>query len=87
MEVATGAALYLVFVIFRKLDSSPYALVKLGIIGSAVGLVLDAFALWNRDVFFAKLSNEQLLAFTIWMAFAYGLYLALPLFMAKGDKS
>ncbi|WNC14339.1 hypothetical protein [Brevibacillus brevis] len=86
LEAATAVVLYVVFVIFRRLDPSPYAAVKLGTIGSAVGLIIDAFVLWNRDVFFSKLSSEQLLAFTIWMAFAYGLYLVIPLFMAKGNK-
>lgn len=86
LEVATAVVLYLVFVIFRKLDPSPYAVVKLGIVGSAVGLIIDTFVLWNRDVFFAGLTNEQLLTFTIWMAFAYGLYLLMPLFMAKHEE-
>lgn len=84
LELATAVVLYIVFVIFRKLDPSPYAVVKLGVIGSAVGLILDTFVLWNRDFFFSKISNEQLLAFTIWMAFAYGLYLLIPLLMSKG---
>ncbi|CAJ1002298.1 MULTISPECIES: hypothetical protein [Bacillales] len=86
LEIATAVVLYIVFVIFRKLDPSPYAVVKLGLIGSAVGLIIDAFVLWNRDVFFSGLSSEQLLAFTIWMSFAYGLYLLIPLFMRKENK-
>ncbi|WP_205683789.1 hypothetical protein [Brevibacillus migulae] len=86
LEAATCAVLYGVFVVFRMLDSSPYAAVRLGLIGSAVGLLIDACVLWNRDVIFPHLSSEQLIAFTIWMAFAYGLYLLIPLFMGKGKK-
>jgi hypothetical protein len=86
LEIATAVVLYIVFVIFRKLDPSPYSVVKLGLIGSAVGLIIDAFVLWNRDVFFSGLSSEKLLAFTIWMSFAYGLYLLIPLFMRKENK-
>jgi len=83
LEAATGIALYAVFMLFRRLDPSPDAAVRLGMIGSAVGLILDAFAIWNKDFFFAELSDEQLFAFVIWMAFAYGLYLLLPMWMAK----
>jgi len=86
LEAATCMVLYGVFLVFRKLDPSPYAVVRLGLIGSAVGLLIDACVLWNRNVLFPQLSSEQLLAFTIWMAFAYGLYLLIPLFMEKGKK-
>ncbi|GIO68820.1 hypothetical protein J21TS3_36410 [Paenibacillus cookii] len=83
LEAATGVVLYVVFVLFRRFDPSPYAAVRLGVVGSAVGLILDTFVIWNKGVFFAGLSDEQLLAFVIWMAFAYGLYLLLPLLTVK----
>ncbi|MCY7791422.1 hypothetical protein MOB66_21270 [Bacillus haynesii] len=43
LEAGTFAVLYAVMLVCRHVDKSRFAAAKLGIVGSAVGLFLDAF--------------------------------------------
>ncbi|MED0675883.1 MULTISPECIES: DUF5367 family protein [Aneurinibacillus] len=79
LEAATAIVLYVVLLIYKKLDKSPYASIKLGIWGSAIGLFIDTFSVWNHSIVFPKLSEDQVIAFTIWMVCAYAMYLIIPL--------
>ncbi len=47
LEAFTALVLCLVFFLYHKLDQSQFAVIKLGIWGSAVGLLIDTISLWN----------------------------------------
>ncbi|AKE23736.1 hypothetical protein BsLM_1938 [Bacillus sp. LM 4-2] len=47
LEAGTALVLCLVFFLYQKLDQSQFAVIKLGIWGSAVGLLIDTISLWN----------------------------------------
>lgn len=79
LEAGTALVLCLVFFLYQKLDQSQYAVIKLGIWGSAVGLLIDTFSLWNHPILFPALSKGQVIAFAIWMVCAYAMYLLIPL--------
>lgn len=81
LEIGTALVLFLLTLLYRKWDKNQNALLRFGIIGSIVGLALDAVSLSNHAWFFPNLSAEQLLSFAIWMCFAYALYLAIPSMM------
>lgn len=83
LEAGTFALLYVVMLVYRCVDKSRFAAVKLGIVGSAVGLFLDAFSLWNRSLIFPALSDGQVIGFAVWMVFAYAMYLTIPLIFEK----
>jgi hypothetical protein len=87
LEAGTAIALYAVTRLYIRFDAAPYSAVKLGICGSAVGLFLDTFSLWNHSFFFPYLSTGQLLSFAIWMCSAYGLYLTIPVFIQFYSKN
>ncbi|WP_051967796.1 hypothetical protein [Brevibacillus thermoruber] len=78
LEGATGIGLYLIGLLYRKIDRSPRALLRFALIGSAVGLMLDSVSLSCHPLFFPGMNRDQVLAFTVWMAFAYGLFLIIP---------
>ncbi|MED0586570.1 DUF5367 family protein [Bacillus subtilis] len=82
LEAGTALVLYLVFFLYQKLDRSQYAVIKLGIWGSAVGLLLDTISLWHHPLIFPALSKGQVIAFAIWMVCAYGMYLLIPLILS-----
>ncbi|AEP91005.1 YnzE [Bacillus subtilis subsp. subtilis str. RO-NN-1] len=82
LEAGTALVLYLVFFLYQKLDRSQYAVIKLGIWGSAVGLLIDTISLWNHPLIFPALSKGQVIAFAIWMVCAYGMYLLIPLILS-----
>lgn len=79
LEAGTALVLCLVFFLYHKLDRSQYAVIKLGVWGSAVGLLIDTASLWNHPIIFPALSKGQVVAFAIWMVCAYSMYLLLPL--------
>jgi hypothetical protein len=83
LEAFTGIALFAAFLIYRRLDRSAYAATRLGVTGTIVGLLLDSFALWQHDLVFPQFSSGQLVAFAVWMPFAYALYLLIPLWMDR----
>ncbi|PFK43875.1 hypothetical protein COI93_08950 [Bacillus cereus] len=83
LEISTAICLYAVMWLYRKIDSSRNALIKLGIIGTAIGLFLDTFILYYSASIFPTLSLQQILSFTIWMVIAYALYLFIPLWMER----
>ncbi|MEJ8544559.1 hypothetical protein [Brevibacillus borstelensis] len=78
LETVTAAALYLVGLGYRLIDPSKYGLVRFGMIGTAVGLLLDSVSLSNHSLFFPHMSDEQVLSFSVWVVFAYGLYILIP---------
>ncbi|MDE1455371.1 DUF5367 family protein, partial [Bacillus paralicheniformis] len=75
--------LYAVILAYRRVDKSRFAAVKLGIVGSAVGLCLDTFSLWHHSLIFPALSKGQVIGFAVWMVFAYAMYLMIPLILEK----
>ncbi|WP_157829824.1 DUF5367 family protein [Bacillus sp. SN10] len=83
LEVGTAIALYFVMWLYQKLDTSKYAVIKLGICGTAIGLILDSYILYNSSHIFSQLSSQQTISFTIWMVIAYALYLIIPLIMER----
>ncbi|MBD8007563.1 DUF5367 family protein [Bacillus norwichensis] len=65
-----------VYLLFDKANNAP---LKFGVIGTIIGLALDTFTLSNHDMVFPTLDDSQMIAFTVWMSFAYALYLVIPL--------
>lgn len=47
LGAGTALVLCLVFFLYQKLDQSQFVVIKLGIWGSAVGLLIDTISLWN----------------------------------------
>ncbi|ASB88949.1 DUF5367 family protein [Bacillus sonorensis] len=86
LEAGTFVLLYAVLFFYQKLDQSRYAVIKLGIWGSAVGLFMDTFSVWNHSLIFPELSQGQVIAFTIWMVCAYAMYLIIPLLLVRKDE-
>lgn len=83
LETFTGLALFAAFLVYRKLDRSAFAAARLGVTGSIIGLLLDSFSLWQHNLVFPQFSSGQLVAFAVWMPFAYALYLLIPLWMDR----
>lgn len=83
LEIGTAVALYLVMWLYQKIDSSRYAVIKLGIFGTGIGLFLDSFILYYSSSIFPQLSSQQIISFTIWMVLAYALYLFIPIWMER----
>ena len=78
LELATAIALYFVMWLYKRLDTTKYAVIKLGICGTAIGLILDTYILYNSSNLFSQFSSQQIISFTIWMVIAYALYLIIP---------
>ncbi len=78
LELGTAIALYCVMWLYKKLDTTKYAVIKLGICGTAIGLILDTYILYNSSNLFSQFSSQQIISFTIWMVIAYALYLIIP---------
>ncbi|AFQ07920.1 hypothetical protein BCK_00035 [Bacillus cereus FRI-35] len=83
LELATAIALYFVMWLYQRLDTTKYAVIKLGICGTAIGLTLDSYILYNSSNIFSQLSSQQIMSFTIWMVIAYALYLIIPFVMER----
>lgn len=83
LELGTAVAIYFVMWLYEKLDSSKYAVIKLGICSTAIGLILDSYILYNSSSILSQLSSQQIISFTIWMVIAYALYLIIPLVMER----
>ena len=83
LELGTAIALYFVMWLYQKLDTSKYAVIKLSICGTAIGLILDSYILYNSSRIFSQLSSQQIISFTIWMVIAYAFYLLIPLVMER----
>lgn len=71
--------------VIQRLDTTKYAVIKLGICGTAIGLTLDSYILYNSSNIFSQLSSQQIMSFTIWMVIAYALYLIIPFVMERKD--
>ncbi|WP_226640168.1 MULTISPECIES: DUF5367 family protein [Bacillus cereus group] len=83
LELGTAIALYFVMWLYQKLDTSKYAVIKLGICGTAIGLTLDSYILYHSSNIFSQLTSQQIMSFTIWMVIAYALYLIIPFVMER----
>lgn len=83
-----GTAILLVGITFFYLlfDKSENASLRFGLIGTIIGLILDTFTLSNHDYIFPNLSDSQIVAFTVWMSFAYALYLIIPTLINECNK-
>lgn len=57
LGAGTALVLCLVFFLYQKLDQSQFAVIKLGIWGSAVGLLMDTISLWNHPLIVPALSK------------------------------
>lgn len=71
--------------LYKRLDTTKYAVIKLGICGTAIGLILDTYILYNSSNLFSQFSSQQIISFTIWMVIAYALYLIIPFVMERKD--
>ncbi|UFJ40863.1 DUF5367 family protein [Brevibacillus humidisoli] len=83
LEAGTACLLYLVLILYRLFDSAPHAGVRLGVWGTAIGLLLDSVLLFHHDRLFPDFTEGQLLSFMIWMVIAYFLYLLIPLLVER----
>lgn len=81
LAVGTGILLAGVTFLYGRFDRSKKAPLKFGIVGTWVGLTLDSFSLSYHNVVFPQLESSQIISFTVWMSFAYGLYLLIPAVM------
>lgn len=78
LTAGTAIVLLAVTFLYSLLDQSKNAALKFGLIGTVVGLTLDTFSLANHHYIFPELSESQIIAFAVWMSFAYMLYLIIP---------
>lgn len=78
LEIGTAALLFLAMKIYTKWDGSEHALITFGTAGTAVGLLLDTFSVWNHELVFPGFTNGQFHSFSVWMTLAYFLYIAIP---------
>jgi hypothetical protein len=76
--IGTAAVLWGATHTYRMADKSNQAPLKFGVIGTMVGLALDTFSLTFHPVVFPQLDDAQVIAFTVWLSFAYALYLFIP---------
>ncbi len=76
--IGTGLLLWGVTYLYLVFDQSKNAPLKFGVIGTIIGLLLDTYSLANYHLIFPKLDDTQVIAFTVWMSFAYALYLLIP---------
>lgn len=83
-----GTAILLVGMTFFYLlfDKSENSSLKFGLIGTIIGLTLDTFSLSNHRYIFPNLSDSQVVAFTVWMSFAYALYLIIPTLINERNR-
>lgn len=81
--LGTAMLLFGVINLYLFFDKSTNAPLKFGVIGTIIGLILDTFSISNHHLVFPTLNEAQVIAFTIWMSFAYALYLLIPLFLSK----
>lgn len=83
LGAGTALVLCFVFFLYQKLDQSQFAVIKLGIWGSAVGLLMDTISLWNHPLILPALSKGQVIAFAIWMVCAYGFSFNFQTFLVR----
>ncbi|MBO8171724.1 MAG: DUF5367 family protein [Bacillaceae bacterium] len=76
--IGTGVLLLAVTYLYLRFDRSVNASLKFGVIGTIVGLFLDTFSLLFHRTIFPDLDESRVIAFTVWMSFAYALYLLIP---------
>lgn len=86
LVAATAIVLLAVTRLYLRFDESGNAALKFGIVGTMVGLILDAFSLANHQHVFPRLSESQIIAFACWMSFAYALYLIIPAILQERMK-
>ncbi|KOP79415.1 DUF5367 domain-containing protein [Cytobacillus solani] len=82
----TGVLLFAVTSLYLFFDRSKNAAIKFGIIGTIIGLSLDTFSIAYHQIIFPELSHSQIIAFTVWMSFAYALYLIIPILINEVKK-
>lgn len=82
----TGVLLIAITYLYLLFDRSRNAAVKFGIIGTILGLILDTYSLAYHQFVFPELNHSQIIAFAVWMSFAYALYLIIPLIINQIQK-
>lgn len=85
--IGTGLLLWGVTYIYAKIDRSENSPLRFGMIGTIIGLIFDSFSLANYHSIFPNLDDTQVIAFTVWMSFAYALYLIIPSFINYLQKT
>ncbi|RPF50710.1 DUF5367 family protein [Aquisalibacillus elongatus] len=83
LTVGTGALLLLITLMYMQFDKSENAPLKLGIVGTVIGLTLDSFSLSFYGAVFPNLKQSQVISFSVWMSAAYALYLLIPILINK----
>lgn len=83
LQLATLILLVFASFLYIKIDPSLLAGVKLALFGPAIGLFCDTFVLWKYALFFPELNEKEVIGFATWMAFAYVLFLFIPLLMTR----
>lgn len=85
--MGTAVLLYGVTYLYVLFDTTSHATIKFGISGTVIGLVLDTFSLSYHQIVFPTFSEAQVIAFTVWMSFAYALFLVIPfIFYQKNSQ-
>ncbi|OCA82752.1 DUF5367 family protein [Pseudobacillus wudalianchiensis] len=82
----TALLLWMITFLYSLFDQSKNAALTFGLIGTIVGLTFDAFSLANHHYVFPHLSDSKIIAFTVWMSFAYALYLIIPAVLNEWKK-
>lgn len=85
--IGTGILLWGITYVYSKFDRSENSPLRFGMMGTVIGLIFDSFSLANYHSIFSKLDDSQVIAFTVWMSFAYALYLIIPAFINFSQKS
>ncbi|MFL0506565.1 DUF5367 family protein [Ureibacillus sp. 179-F W5.1 NHS] len=85
--IGTGLLLWGVTYIYAKIDQSENSPLRFGMMGTVIGLVFDSISLANYHSIFPNLDDTQVIAFTVWMSFAYALYLIIPSFINYLQKT
>lgn len=85
--IGTVLLLWGVTYIYAKIDQSENSPLRFGMMGTIIGLIFDSFSLANYHSIFPNLDDKQVIAFTVWMSFAYALYLIIPSFINYLQKT
>lgn len=84
--IGTAILLLILTYLYLLFDKSEDAALKFGLIGTILGLSLDMFSLSNHQIIFPQLNESQIISFTVWMSFAYALYLIIPTIIHQRKK-
>lgn len=84
--LGTGILLWGITHVYLLVDKADNSALRFGVIGTIIGLTLDTFSLSKHHSLFPKLDDSQVISFTVWMSFAYVLYLLIPVMINELKK-